>query len=256
MALFTTSLPRGLTGSRFSKRALGLAMGGVTIVGAAGFAGLASVPASATAVSSDNPCAAVHITAARATGEAPGAGIIGALVTLVQNGSHQTVSTSSVNYPAALLTYANSTAQGDSALKSMLQSQETTCPNQKQVLVGYSQGAQLVGDVLGGGGGGVLGATSAPVTAAVAGKVVAVIQMGDPRHLPNQSFNVGTGSGATGLFPRGANQSLAPFAAKIQSYCDTGDPFCAGGANIAVHLNYTDKYDNAAESFILGKIGG
>jgi acetylxylan esterase len=238
---------------RLARGALATALVGSSV--AVGM-GIGATSASATAASSDNPCAAVHIIAARATGEAAGAGIIGSLVTLVQNGSKQTVSTSSVSYPAALLTYVSSTAQGDSALASELTAQEKMCPSQKQVLVGYSQGAQLVGDVLGGGGGGVLGATTAPVSSAIAAKVVAVIQYGDPRHVANTSFDVGTSPGTTGLFPRAANQSLNAFASKIQSYCDTGDPFCAGGANLAVHLNYTNKYNSAAESFILGKIGG
>jgi hypothetical protein len=51
--------------------------------------------------------------------------------------------------------------------------------------------------------------------------------MGEPRRVPGCSFDVGNDAGATGLFPRPSSETLAPFAAKIQSYCDTGDPFCA-----------------------------
>jgi hypothetical protein len=235
-------------------RALGTAAAAAAVVAPLA---LTTGTASATAASSDSPCAAVHILAARASGEQPGAGVIGSLVTLVQNDSKQTVSTSNVSYPASLFNYANSTTQGDSAIKSELTSQEQMCPNQKQVLVGYSQGAQLVGDVLGGGGGANgLGSATPGVSSAIAAKVVAVIQYGDPRHMPNTSFDKGTAVGATGLFPRAANQSLTPSAAKIQSYCDTGDPFCAGGNNLNAHLDYTQKYNSQAEPFILGKIGG
>jgi hypothetical protein len=86
-----------------------------------------------------SPCADVHIIAARASTEPPGAGIIGALVTQVQNESSQTVSTVAVDYPATLTDYANSSAQGTSATKDLLNSQTSACPDQKIVLVGYSQ---------------------------------------------------------------------------------------------------------------------
>ena len=71
--------------------------------------------------------------------EAPGPGIIGALVTQVQQQSSQTVSTSSVDYPATLTNYASSSAQGTAATKTLLMNQVSRCPNQKIVLVGYSQ---------------------------------------------------------------------------------------------------------------------
>lgn len=86
-----------------------------------------------------SPCAAVHIIAARASTEAPGAGIVGALVQQVQQQSRQTVSTVAVSYPATLTDYANSSAQGTSATKTLLTNQANACPNQKIVLVGYSQ---------------------------------------------------------------------------------------------------------------------
>jgi Cutinase len=166
-----------------------------------------------------------------------------------------TVSTAAVDYPATLTNYASSTTQGDAAIKRDLTDEVARCPSQRIVLVGYSQGAQLVGDVLGGGGGAVgLGPATAPVSAAIGAHVVAVIQMGDPRHMPNKPFNRGTAIGTTGLFPRGPNQSLDPYAAIIRSYCDLGDPFCAGGANLAAHLNYTNRYNDAALSFVVGKL--
>jgi hypothetical protein len=86
-----------------------------------------------------SPCADVHIIAARASTELPGPGIIGALVQQVQVQSRQTVSTDSVNYPATLTNYASSSAQGTAATKALLTAQASTCPDQKIVLVGYSQ---------------------------------------------------------------------------------------------------------------------
>jgi hypothetical protein len=79
--------------------------------------------------------------------------------------------------------------------------------------------------------------------------------MGDPAFVPGKSFNAGT-SNRAGVFPRNEAQSLDPFADKIQSYCDTGDNFCAGGSSLSVHLGYTRKYNGQAEAFVLEKIGG
>ncbi|KDR82460.1 hypothetical protein GALMADRAFT_275674 [Galerina marginata CBS 339.88] len=209
----------------------------------------AAVPAS--------PCAAVHIIAARASTEAPGAGIIGALVTQVQTQSKQTVSTVAVDYPATLTNYASSSAQGTQATITLLTNQAQACPSQKIVLVGYSQGAHIIGDAVAGGGGVAgLGAATPPVPASISNRVNAIIQMGDPRHIPGQSFDRGTAV-LPGLFPRQANQQYsATLQPRILSFCDFNDPFCASGVDVNVHLTYLDRDQNTAAQFILQQIGG
>lgn len=200
-------------------------------------------------------CADVHIIATRASTEQPGAGIIGSLVDAVSSATDQSVSTDATDYPATLIPYASSVADGVEALTGQLTTQAADCPNSKIVLMGYSQGANVISDVLAGGGGRGLGQQTAPVDPAIAEQVSAVILMGDPRHVAGESFQAGTAT-TDGLFPRGANQSLEGMADRIQSYCDAGDTFCAGGGNIAVHLGYTRKYNAQAEEFVLDKIGG
>jgi len=86
-----------------------------------------------------SPCAQVHIIVARASGEDPGPGIIGELAQNVQSKSQQSVSTNSINYPATLTDYANSSAQGTVAMIAALKAQADACPSQKIVLIGYSQ---------------------------------------------------------------------------------------------------------------------
>lgn len=199
-------------------------------------------------------CSAVHIIATRASTEQPGAGIIGSLVDAVKSASTQSVSTDTTDYPATLQNYTNSEAQGVTALKQLVETQVQQCPNQKLVLMGYSQGAQVSADALAGGGG-RLGGGSAPIGADAADNVAAVILMGDPSFVPGESFNAGTSTRA-GLFPRSDAQSLDAFADRTQSYCDTGDTFCASGNSVQVHLSYTRKYNGDAEKFVLAKIGG
>lgn len=231
------------------------ALAGLAVAAAAtGFAGAANAPAVAAPGSG---CAAVAVITARASGEPAGEGITGALVTQIVNTSKQTVSRASVTYPASLSNYLSSSAQGTSALKTQLTNQVQACPNQKIVLLGYSQGAQIVLDALGGGGSGILGGATAPVAATVSSHVAAVVSFGDPRHVTGQAFDLGTAT-RNGLFPRSAAQlqALAAFAGRTQAYCDSGDEFCASGANLQVHLTYLNRYQSAATTFVLGKIGG
>jgi len=202
-------------------------------------------------------CSAVAIITARASGEAAGEGITGALVSQIIRSSKQTISRASVNYPATLTNYASSSAQGVAALKAQLTQQVQNCPDQKIVLAGYSQGAHVILDAVGGGGGGALGAQTAPVPASIANHVVAFVSFGDPRHVIGQPFDLGT-SRRNGLFPRTAQQlqTLQQFAAKIQANCDTNDTFCDSGASVTVHLTYLNRDQNAAAQFVLDQVGG
>jgi cutinase len=224
--------------------------GGLALVGAgAAQANAVAAPGSG--------CAQVAIITARASGEAPGEGITGALVTQIVNSSNQTVSRASVSYPATLTNYASSSAQGESALRTQLTNEVNSCPSTKVVLLGYSQGAQVVEDMFSGGGGGLLGATTAPLSTSITSHVAAVATFGDPRHVAGQAVDLGTAR-TNGLFPRSATQDTAlnAAAARIQAYCDANDEFCASGTSLTVHLTYLNRYQNAAASFVLGKIGG
>jgi acetylxylan esterase len=255
-------------------RHLGIVIGGLAVGAAVAGCGGAAAPAAHPAKASHTPaasasaggatggtvkttsgCAVLHLIVARASIEAPGDGIIGTLATLIQQHIKATSTQEAVVYPATLTNYASSVGLGDAAMKADLTKDAAQCPNEKFVLLGYSQGAQVVGDTLAGGGGAPgLGPVTPGVSSALAAKVIAGVQMGDPRRMPDLSLDAGTDPGAQGLFPRTASESEAPFAAKLVSYCDIGDPYCARGNNLAAHLDYTFKYNNAALAFVLGKL--
>ncbi len=202
-------------------------------------------------------CAAVHIITARASAEAAGEGRTKALIDQIVSTSTQTVTRAAVVYPATLTNYAGSSAAGVTALKTQLTAQVQSCPTQKIVLAGYSQGAHVILDVLGGGGGSTLGALTDPIDASIASHVVVAVSFGDPRHVINQSFDQGT-SQHNGMFPRtdAQLQVLGGYAARIQAYCDTDDKYCDSGTSISIHTSYLSRYQDAAAAFVLGKIGG
>lgn len=230
--------------------------GALAVVAAGGF-GAVAVVASNQASAAARDCADVHVITARGSTEAPGEGSTGALVTQIVNASDQTVSRAAVDYPATLTNYANSSARGVSALTTQLTRQVDKCPDQKIVLTGFSQGAHVVLDVLGGGGGGVLGTATPPISPAVADHVTAVATFGDPRHVVDQPADLGT-STRNGLFPRSAAQlrTLTGFANRTQAFCDSGDPFCDKGRNLGVHSTYLNRHQDDAADFVLDKIGG
>jgi len=90
-------------------------------------------------------------------------------------------------------------------------------------------------DALGGGGIQGISRLNAPLSRAVSNQVTAVIMYGDPRHLIQAPFNVGTAtkdgvrldcsatlnnSNRIKIFPRSMNQSLNAFADKTKAFCN------------------------------------
>ncbi|MBE7180130.1 MAG: cutinase family protein, partial [Terriglobus roseus] len=92
---------------------------------------------------------------ARATNESAGEGAMKKIVTSVQ--AQLTGSTSEgVVYPASLDQPASNN-QGNGNMTAQVTAYSKACPNSKIVLMGYSQGAQVLGDVVSGGGTGTPG---------------------------------------------------------------------------------------------------
>lgn len=210
--------------------------------------------------SSECPAAGgAHLIVARASTEPPGYGIIGAVKDQVL--SRVPGSTAeAVDYPATLTAYVQSESDGVVAMKALLDSYITSCPGAPVVLLGYSQGAQVVADTLAG-----QDDTGFPTNASIASpepdstlaRVAAGIMMGDPTFVPAESFHVGNATNH-GLFPRQnvANFEATGLAGRLQSYCNAGDPYCAGGnfSTLLVHLQYVTLYGNDAADFVVDGI--
>lgn len=84
---------------------------------------------------------------ARASTEAAGEGATAAVANLIAASLPGSDSVA-VDYPATLDDYLNSQAAGVSAMTTMIQQYVASCPSSKIVLLGYSQGAHVIGDVL------------------------------------------------------------------------------------------------------------
>jgi hypothetical protein len=74
-------------------------------------------------------------------------------------------------------------------------------------------------------------------------------------HEANQPYNFGDGA-ALQHDGRHADSlaRLNRYASVLRSYCDKGDPICAGGDDVEKHLNLFEKYTDDASTWAVGKI--
>ncbi|MGI4896220.1 MAG: cutinase family protein, partial [Janthinobacterium lividum] len=219
---------------------------------AAGLAGLSTTSTFAAAPPASG-CAAVETIVVRGTGETPKAPYIGKqevpLVSAISTGAAATVETYGLPYPASVTgtlvggDYSQSQPVGRTDLQARIASQAAACPDQKFVLVGYSQGAWVVGDVLAGSG-------IAPLSATLGAKVAAVVLYGDPFFNAKESFNRGTfTAGVSSPNPRRTG-ALAAYASRIADFCNSTDQICQKGATGTGHDHYLDTYTAEAAKFV------
>ncbi|VDC04512.1 unnamed protein product [Peniophora sp. CBMAI 1063] len=227
---------------------------------AASFLLLGAALASANVLDSRATCPQVHVFGARETTVPPGYGTAGPVVNSILS-AFPGATAEAITYPACggqascgSVSYASSAVQGVAAVASQVNAFNTQCPDTFLVLVGYSQGGQIMDDAYCGGGdtNEGLSNTAIPISAAAQKKIAAAIFMGDPRHIPGLSYNVGTCQ-ASGFAPRPAGFQC-PYASNIQSYCDAADPYCCNGNDANTHQGYATEYGSVALTFVKNKL--
>jgi cutinase len=182
----------------------------------------------------------VTVIAARGTGEPPGTGfLLGQVARQIDSRVDVPVTIVGLDYPAAA-EFVNSPRQGVAELNRLVGAASSSAC---LVLLGYSQGAIVVGDALAG------------FDDADGAKVSAVVMFGDPRFNSVEPYNLGTfAKPSRGLNPRGAGE-LADFNNRVQDYCNGGDVVCqgAGARGGDGHLAY-NQFATQAATFVAGKV--
>ncbi|KAK0384685.1 hypothetical protein NLU13_7163 [Sarocladium strictum] len=195
-------------------------------------------------------CDAVHLFLARGNNE-PYPGRQAALVEAICDGV-ASCGYEDLIYSALYTDLSCQTAyDGVLAAYDQLSAYACRCPNAKLILLGYSQGAQIATDFLGGGGGTLFNGCIQPETpalvrnTALGKRLNAIIAFGDTHHTANQPYNYGAGSGFDGIFPRPEKQlqALDQWRSVLWSYCGPNDPVCASSGpkaeyNVTEHLGY------------------
>ncbi|KAK5797738.1 hypothetical protein VI817_004029 [Penicillium citrinum] len=213
-------------------------------------------------------CPKVHVFGARETSVPPGYGSSSTVVNAITS-SYSGTTAEAINYPACGgqsscggVSYSSSVTQGVKAVASAVNSYNSQCPDTQLVLVGYSQGGEIMDAALCGGGIPNQGYTDTSVllSSSAVKMVKAAIIMGDPLFRAGLPYDVGTCS--AGGFPRLIDEQFdqrpagftCPSANKIQSYCDAADPYCCNGSDAATHQGYGTEYGTQALAFITSKI--
>ncbi|EEH48538.1 uncharacterized protein PADG_04617 [Paracoccidioides brasiliensis Pb18] len=191
-----------------------------------------------------SPCPAVRIISARGTSEDPGEGRLATVASDIAKG-HENSERVPLDYPAELFPYSLSLHQGIRALKSLLNTTVSECPDSKIVVMGYSQGAHVIGNTLCG------GTITKAIDTVIGDKVTAIIFMADPRHVPGKPYDVGTATRG-GLFARPDSESCDYFAPRLRAYCDSDDLVCDRGFDREVHRAVVGKYQADAVAFVNG----
>ncbi|KAK4116122.1 carbohydrate esterase family 5 protein [Canariomyces notabilis] len=216
-----------------------------------------TIPVLAAGLASANPvsleerqsCPNIHIFGARETTVPQGYGTSQGLVNMVKQ-AYPGATSEAIVYPACGgqsqcggISYDNSATQGTAAVVRAVTDLNRRCPNTKIVLIGYSQGGQIMDNALCGGAG-------ATLTGAALNAVKAAIFMGDPHNNVGLPYNVGTcRNKGFAARPNGFQCSPAN-PAIIQSYCDSTDPYCCNGNDANSHQQYVNKYGQQALAFI------
>lgn len=145
-------------------------------------------------------CPNIHVFGARETTVSQGYGSSITVVNDVLN-AYSGSTAEAIVYPACGgqsscggISYSSSVAQGIAAVASAVNSFNSQCPNTEIVLVGYSQGGEIMDVALCGGGDPNQGYsnTAVQLSASALSMVKAAIFMGDPLFRAGLSYEVGT----------------------------------------------------------------
>jgi acetylxylan esterase len=142
----------------------------------------------------DGSCPPVHVFGARETTAPAGYGSSESVVEAIV-AANSGATSEAIDYPAVGDSqYSASVQAGVQAVAEAVNNYVQQCPDTKIVLVGYSQGSQIIDDAMCGGGDSYEGITdtTAPIDSDTASHVAAMIWMGNPRHAPGASYNVGS----------------------------------------------------------------
>jgi hypothetical protein len=226
--------------------AVGMSLGMATGLGAVG----------ATPAEAQSACTPVELVIARETGASQGSSwMLTGLARSMSSRIGGQTSTYHVNYPASY-NFLSSVPQGVTDLVRHLNDQAARCPDQRFVLLGYSQGAMVGGDALAS----PLDRTFGPadvLSADAASSVAAAVWFGDPRFRSGEAYNAGdAAAGTNGVYPR-RQGSLGAYADRIRNYCASGDPICQSGSiNYIAHAGYVWDFGAQTEAvnFVAGKV--
>lgn len=170
-------------------------------------------------------CSPYLVLTVRGTGEPGDNQLVTPVAKLISESRPDEVQVVDLDYPASGEVKESATI-GVRTLIDTLNVQAEACPDQRVALLGYSQGALVIGDALSPAETRLVGGTVGSVSEAAAERVLAIVLYGDPRFVGSKEYNVGDyDPGVNGLLPR-VEGGLEAFAERIHDYCVARDFVC------------------------------
>lgn len=203
---------------------------GATVVGVWALLTTPAPSVSAAPSATSAGCPDVEVVFARGTGEAPGAGFFGdAFIDALRSKiGTKSMGVYTVNYPAS--PDFPTAMVGIEDASNHIKQTVATCPQTKEVLGGFSQGAAVMGFVTSAAvPDGAPSDTPQPMPPEVANHVAAVTLFGTPSTRFMSSF----GQPTIVIGP--------PYVPKTTEYCAAGDPICGDGGDFGAHNAYADN---------------
>ncbi|KAL5114613.1 hypothetical protein ACEQ8H_007518 [Pleosporales sp. CAS-2024a] len=157
----------------------------------------------------------------------------------------------SILYPAKSAAWGKdewckSAGKGASDGQAQVKAYSDKCPDSKLIILGFSQGASVAQDILGGGGGHTFECDqpiNPALNASIGDRFVAAVTFGTVARSRNQNYTVGDGKPFDGTRARTPAQlaALNAYSDRLREYCHFGDPICAVGSqpvDVKQHLDY------------------
>ncbi|PIG82438.1 hypothetical protein AARAC_004850 [Aspergillus arachidicola] len=140
-----------------------------------------------------SPCVKVHMVVARQSTSWPGGGRMKELADHIKQRLPSSDS-EALQYPAFgdIWRYRSSVFTGDKAMVTSITAYTSRCPDSKIVLLGYSQGAHIIGDILCGSIVERYFPAIPPIDDHLGERIVAAVSMGDPTFIPGLPYDFGT----------------------------------------------------------------
>lgn len=187
-------------------------------------------------------CYPYLVVTARGTGEPKRKQLLATVARSISDARPDDVQQLDLDYPAD--TDVNEGGEvGARILVDTLNVQAEACPAQRFILLGYSQGALVVGDALSDPEFRLVGTNVGEVSEEAADQIIAIVFYGNPRFVGVEPYDTGSFSDSVnGLLPRPVG-SLDEFADRIRDYCVARDFVCQssldldGDGHIAYYSN-------------------
>lgn len=187
-------------------------------------------------------CAPYLVVTVRGTGEPQIGQLLSPVVREIEDARPDAVEVMHLDYPASTEMKKGSSI-GVFTLVQTLNLQVTECPLQRFVLLGYSQGALVIGDALSATADRIVGSGAGELTGAASDRIAAIVFYGNPRFVGSEPYNRGFfNPDINGLLARPVG-ALDTYAERMNDFCVRRDFVCQSTMSLDEdgHVQYFDN---------------